>query len=171
MVLDGRSIIDKKLVIFSEDYVNTDDQIQPNGVDLRINKLYNVFGKVSIPRDGRAKADMNITELSPKEGWFDLKPNHGLYWVDFLESANIADGYCAHLITRSSLVRSGIDVMSGLWDTGWNGVLGCSLRVQAPLQIEWGAKLCQIVVAESRFNGHRYDGNFQGTTSQTAIAQ
>lgn len=169
MVLDGRSIIEKAMVTFSSDVLlDTEDQIQPNGVDLRIDKLYEVNGRVTIPREGKAKSDLRAREVDPKDGYWSITPG-GLYYVDFLETISVSDEWCATLATRSSLVRAGVDVVSGLWDTGFKGTLGCTLRVWSPVDIEWGAKLCQVMFWKSVFNGHYYTGRYQGTTSQTAI--
>ena len=171
MVLDGRTIIDKKFVTLGDpDIINVDDQIQPNGVDLRLDKIYSVQGTVKVPYKGKVKHDLNIQEVAPKENWIQLKPSAGtLYYVDFIEQVNVPGGWCATLITRSSLVRSGVDVMSGLWDSGFNGTLGACLRIQAPIELEWGAKMCQILFHEAKFNGQLYDGRYQGSNSQTAV--
>jgi dUTP pyrophosphatase len=171
MVLDGRTIIDKKMVVLGDsDLVDTESQVQPNGIDLRINKLYEVHGKVQVPHEGKVQHDLNVREIEPKDNWFQIKPSGGNhFYVDFLESINVPGGWCATLITRSSLVRSGVDVVSGLWDSGFYGQLGCCLRVQAPIEIEWGARLCQVMFHQSKFNGHLYDGRYQGSNSQTAV--
>lgn len=170
MYLDGRSIIDKGIVELGDPaFVDTEAQIQPNGIDLRINKLYRAEGTVTVPMSGKVQPDLHVYEIEPKEGYWDLAPNQGLYWVDFLETANIKDGFVGDMITRSSLVRSGIDVVNGLWDTGWRGQLGCSLRVWQRARIQWGARICQFICSTSEFNGLRYDGRYQGTTSQTSL--
>lgn len=170
MVLDGRSIIEKAMITFDPDVVvDTEDQIQPNGIDLRINKLYSVIGTARIPREGKVQSDLRARELDPKDGYWSLTPK-GIYYVDFVESISVPAGWCATLITRSSLVRAGVDVVSGLWDTGFTGTLGCVLRVHSPVDIEWGAKLCQAMFWQSEFSGHYYTGRYQGTNSQTAIS-
>lgn len=169
MLLDGQQILDKKIVTFSEELVDTDSQIQPNGLDLRVDKIYRAAGTVRVPRDGKVEAGLQVIPLEVKGAFWELKPDSDLYWVDFLEQIHLPDGYCATLITRSSLVRAGVDVVSGLWDTGFYGQLGCTLRVHSPISIEWGAKLCQIQVHESKFNGLRYEGRYKGSNSQTAI--
>lgn len=174
MILDGKTIIDKKMVeLYDPALVNTDDQVQPNGVDLRLDRVYFLEGITSVPTDGKAKFEGRSSEILPKDGWFSLKPtmNTGsIYLVDFLEKINVREGYCANLITRSSLVRSGVDVITGLWDTGFQGQLGASLRVLNPINLQWGAKLAQVMFFESKFNGHAYTGRYQGSTSQTALA-
>lgn len=172
MVLDGRSIVDRKLVVLGDpELINTEEQIQPNGVDLRVDKLYTVQGAIQVPYKGKVKHDLQVQEILPKENWYQLKPSAGtLYYIDFLEQINVPAKWCATLITRSSLVRSGVDVMSGLWDSGYTGTLGACLRLQAPIDIEWGARICQVLFHEAKFNGVLYDGRYQGAiSSKTAI--
>lgn len=169
MVLDGRTIVDKQMVIFPDDLLNNDEQIQPNGIDLRVIKIYEAHGSAEVPTEGKVRHDFRVTEVPLKQAWWQLKAG-GLYLADFREQAYIRGGYCGQIITRSSLVRSGIDVMCGLWDSGWEGRLGCTLRVHNPAKIQYNSRLAQIVITESKFNGHLYSGRYQGADSQTALA-
>lgn len=172
MILDGATIIEKKFVTLGDPaIVNTEDQIQANGVDLRVNKIYEVTGKVRIPREGKAdSSELVAKEMDAKDGFWSLnKRSSSLFYVDFLENIYVPGGYCAHLMTRSSLVRSGVDVMAGLYDSGFQGTLGCTIRIWSNVEIEWGAKLCQVLFTKSVFNGKLYDGRYQNSNSQTAI--
>lgn len=168
MVLDGDSIIDRKLVTFPDDGMEYDtrEQIQPNGIDLRVHRIVHVSGIARLPSDtSRLDAGkVQINELALKNGWFWLPLQHGNYLVDFRESVRVPDGYCAIIIPRSSMARTGIHVLSGLWDTGFEGRLGASLRNLNPIEIQYGARLAQIVFWKSNFSGHRYAGRYQGTT-------
>ena len=171
MVLDGRSIVEKRFVQLGDsELLDIEEQVQPNGVDLRLNKIYSVQGQIQVPHKGKVKHDLNVQEVRPKENWYQLKPAAGvLFYIDFVEEVNVPAGWCATLITRSSLVRSGVDVMSGLWDSGFTGTLGACLRLQTAVDIEWGARICQILFHEAKFNGQLYDGRYQGTNSTTAM--
>lgn len=164
--LDGRSIVERHYVTFPDDLYNTDEQIQPNGVDLRVHRVVHVSGVARLPSD-TSKLDgdlVNITEIPPKNGWFSLKVNPGNYLVDFRENITVPDGYCAIIIPRSSMARTGINVLSGLWDTGFTGRLGASIRNLNPIDIQYGARLAQVMFVKSEFSGHRYSGRYQGTT-------
>lgn len=165
MVLDGRTIVEKKFVTFPDDLYDREVQVQPNGVDLRLHRVQYVNGRPILGRDTRINADnVQIDEITPKDGWFDLGTLHGNYLVDFQESISVPDGYCAIIITRSSLVRCGVDIFTGLWDTGFQGRLGGSLRLKNPIRLQYGARLGQVMFYESKFNGLRYSGGYQGTT-------
>lgn len=172
MVLDGRSVVEKKLITFPSDQLNdTEPQIQPNGVDLRLDRVFRIEGKAVLARDTKISSQLiRVHEVHAKEGWFTLEPTNGFnYLVDFCETAHVPAGYCAQIITRSSLVRIGCDVMSGLWDAGWHGKTGASLRLRNKVDVEWGARLCQMVFHESDFNGQYYAGDYQNKDSQTSL--
>lgn len=167
MVLDGATVVSKNYVTFPDALFDTEEQIQPNGVDLRLERVLYVQGKPTLPADGRIDVDnVQITEQEPcKEGWFELTETVGNYLVDFRESISVPDGYCAIIVTRSSLVRCGVDVFTGLWDTGYQGRLGGSLRLRNPISLQYGARLGQVMFHKSAFNGHRYAGLYQGLKS------
>lgn len=165
MVLDGKEVVAKNYVTFPDNLYNNDEQVQPNGVDLRIHRLVHVSGRAELPVEGRLGAkDVQINEIPLKDGWFDASHMTGNYLADFRESISVPDGYCAIIIPRSSLVRVGCEVLSGLWDTGFEGRLGASLRIRNPIRFQYGARLAQVIFYKSAFNGHRYAGGYQGTT-------
>lgn len=165
MVLDGKTIVEKKYVTFPDDLYNTDEQIQPNGVDLRLDRVVYVNGRPELPVEGRLNADnVQVQEIPPKEGWFELAYMQGNYLVDFRESISVPPGFCAIIITRSSLVRCGCDIFTGLWDTGFQGRLGGSLRLRNPLRLQYGSRIGQVMFHKAQFNGQLYNGSYQGTT-------
>lgn len=170
MVLDGKTIVARNYVTFGDDLYNTEEQIQPNGIDLRLDSVSHVSGKPILPAVGRIDPQaITITKIPPKEGWFNLHLLQGNYLVDFKETISVPDGYCAMIITRSSLVRCGVDVVSALWDTGFNGQLGASLRLKNQFAVQRGARLAQVVFWKSEFSGHRYTGAYQNAKTQVGI--
>lgn len=165
MILDGSTIVKKNYVTFPDDLYDTEEQIQPNGVDLRLHAVKHVAGTVELPAYGRINADgVQIQNIPAKDGWFDLHYDNGNYLVDFRETITVPDGFCAIIITRSSLVRCGVDIFTGLWDTGFTGRLGGSVRIKNKIRLQYGARLGQVMFSKSLFNGHRYAGAYKGTT-------
>lgn len=173
MVIDGQQILDKGIVTVPKDeYIfDIEEQIQPNGLDLRVISLYEVSGRARLPRESKMDySNISFEKVPFKEGWASLQPQRQ-YLADFREVCSMKDGYSGIVIPRSSLLRVGVHATSGLWDTGWEGGLGCSLRPINPVDIEFGARLAQIIVTKSEFNGRRYDGRYQGSTSQQAFSR
>lgn len=166
MILDGRTAVDKYYVTGTQLYPIEDIQVQPNGVDLRVDKIYQISGHAHLGEDSKMNySDMQKSEAFNKEGFYELKP-HLQYMVDFHETVSVPEGYCAIIYPRSSLLRVGSFITSALWDTGFQGQLGASIRTLNPISIAAGARLAQIVFNKAAFNGHRYDGRYQGATSQ-----
>jgi|SRR3954470_2763078 deoxycytidine triphosphate deaminase len=164
MVLDGRSIVEKKYITFEDKLWDVDEQVQPNGVDLRVHRVMHVHGVARLPSaTSRIDAEnVQINEIFAKEGWFKIPTGPGNYLVDFREFITVPDGYCAIIIPRSSMSRTGIDIVSGLWDTGFSGRLGATIRNRNAIDIQYGARLAQVLFMKSAFSGHRYNGRYQG---------
>lgn len=168
MVLDGRSILDKGIVTFPNELYDNETVVQPNGIDLRVDKVFYLAGTVTLPRDKKIQTNrLTVSEIPLKDGAFELIYPEGNYLVDFREDCSMKDGFCGIIIPRSSLLRTGIFVTSALWDTGFHGRLGASIRIRNKIKIQHGAALAQLVVMKGEFNGHRYEGRYLDKVSQT----
>lgn len=170
MILDGRGIVEKGLLQFPDTLFDNEKAIQPNGVDLRAHKIYQVMGRITLERDKRIDtSNARIVELQLKDGFWDLDHTECNYLVDFRETCRMRPKYSAQVVSRSSLLRTGILVTSAWWDTGWDGRLGASIRIRNFIKIEYAAALAQLIVHESVFNGHEYTGQYQGKDSQVVF--
>lgn len=173
MVLDGKTIVEKPYVYAGPDRpAITEEQIQPNGVDLRVEWVHEIKGTAFLGEDSKMDYSlMKKREASmDDQGFYLLKP-YKQYMVDFMEEVSVPEGYCAIIYPRSSLLRVGAFITSALWDTGFNGTLGASVRVLNPLCVKEGARLAQVVFHKAAFNGHRYEGRYQGTNSQSVFIE
>lgn len=170
-VLDGRSIVDKKYITFPDDLYDQQKQEQPNGVDLRIHRAFQITGQAILPEGSHLDtSNMQINELEPKDGWFEFKPNQGNYLVDFREKVHVPETYCSIIIGRSSLLRVGAFITSALWDAGFSGRCGGMLRVLNPIKIQYAARLGQMVFFKADYNGGLgYSGVYQGGDSQVGF--
>ena len=139
--------------------------IQPNAVDLRIDKVYALSDNLDdrtaeIATDGTTHAVFE--EVVPNILMYELQP--GLYQFTTEHDVDIAPGELGWLKGRSSLVRNGMIVYSGLYDSGFNGTIGGVLQVvDRPVNIEKGARVCQLVLAPAQAL-HSYDGQYQNTS-------
>lgn len=168
MVLDGKTIAYKNYVTPVDD-----EQVQPNGVDLRVKEIWAVDGKAYLDADSKMHF-MNMNKYSALEHFDNGESEFVLYAgthyaVDFMETVSVPERYCAIIYPRSSLLRAGAFVTSALWDTGFEGQLGGFIRPMCDLYIHPKARIAQIVFTKANFNGHRYDGRYQGATSQLGI--
>ena len=132
--------------------------IQPNAVDLRADKFFRVadtdFG---ISEDH--KQHRGSIEIEPDiDGWFYLEEGH--YEVIMKNIVNVGNNEAGWVITRSTLNRNGLFLTSGLYDTGYNGVMAGMLHVTiGPARIKKGTRIGQYLNFEAE-SIKVYDGSY-----------
>ncbi|MEM3403396.1 MAG: deoxyuridine 5'-triphosphate nucleotidohydrolase [Nitrososphaeria archaeon] len=135
-----------------------EDQIQPNGVDLTIHKLFKIVGRGQILKDRVVLPE--YVEVSPNdEGFYIL--NEGTYIFQVRERIIVplnAVGFC---LPRSSLVRLGAYIGAALWDSGYSGFSRILLKVNNPIVIEKGARIVQFILIRSKNVRSGYKGRYQ----------
>src|SRR4051812_43902232 len=96
-----------------------DGDVQPNAIDLRVDKVFLVRPKTFILSEDE-KVHRGSVELQPdRNGFWVLK--EGNYEVIMENIINVGRGEAGWVITRSTLNRNGVFLTSGLYDTGYNG--------------------------------------------------
>lgn len=132
----------------------------PNGFDLSLKEIKQVNGKGEI--DIFYTILPNYSLIYPVNGEYDL--TSGIYSITFNEGGEIPQNYCGIIKPRSSLVRSGACIFSGLYDTGFNcDNFGAMLYVLNPygIKIKQGVLLAQLILMEAE-QTFKYDGQWQG---------
>lgn len=137
--------------------------IQPNAVDLRLGKIFSVSDNVFVI-DEDHKKHRGSTEVEPDEdGYYVLQP--GCYEVIMENQVTVGEGECGWVITRSTLNRNGIFITSGLYDSGYSGVMAGALHVTSGVaKIKQGTRIAQYICAESQ-SLHSYDGDYGDSKS------
>ncbi|QGN07605.1 deoxyuridine 5'-triphosphate nucleotidohydrolase [Halorhabdus sp. CBA1104] len=133
------------------------DQIQPNGVDLTVEAVFEQVSAGRIGRDGKDVGDREPVETD--DGHFHLDP--GGYVVRYAEPVRIPDGHVGFLLPRSSLLRNSCMLDTAVWDAGYEGRGEGLLEVYHEIELEVGARIAQLVVAEAAHHD-TYDGDYQG---------
>lgn len=145
------------------------DSVQPNAVDLRVAKVYK-FGseernRFSLTENLRVHADRWPVDKMPLEGWglptlgWYLKP--GFYIIEMSNRIDVAPDEAGWVISRSSLVRNGIYLVSGLYDSGYSGSMTCGMHVTAvPFLLEDNARVGQYLSFKAE-SIKQYDGVYQ----------
>ena len=132
-------------------------QVQPNGVDLTLAAVYEQTGRGRIERGDKTIGDRR--ELDPDEGAYVLDP--GGYVVRYGERIAIPEGHVGFLYPRSSLLRNSCMLDTAVWDAGYEGRGEGLLEVYHPIEIEPGARIAQLVLAEAAHE-ETYEGDYQG---------
>lgn len=134
------------------------EQVQVNGVDLTVEKIFRLNGFGAILCDSVKLPE--YFEVQCDDGKFFLEK--GVYVVQVREKISIpldAVGIC---LPRSSLVRMGVQVGSALWDSGYVGYSKVLLNVENPIVIEKGARFAQLILIRcERKAKEGYRGRYQ----------
>jgi dUTP pyrophosphatase len=132
-------------------------QIQPNGVDLTLGAVFEQVEPGRIERGGKTvgerreiESDQNVCQLEP-----------GGYIVRYGERVVIPEDHVGFLYPRSSLLRNSCMLDTAVWDAGYEGRGEGLLEVHHPVELERGARIAQLVLADAAHEG-TYEGSYQG---------
>jgi len=150
---------------FVADHVSPADhrQIQPNGVDLTLDAVFQQRDSGWIGRDDKTIGDRqpiepeDVGEQVPDT--FYLPPDG--YVVRYAEEVSVPREHVGFLYPRSSLLRNSCMLDTAVWDAGYEGRGEGLLEVYHDVAIERGARVAQFVLAGSDHRG-LYDGDYQG---------
>ncbi len=139
------------------------EQVQPNGVDLRLGAVLEFTGTGQITRSGKTISDREPLDTvslddGDREG-YHLDP--GGYVLEYAEPVTIPEGHVGFVLPRSSLMRNGAMLNTAVWDAGYSGRGEGLLQVHNPLTLETGARVAQLVLAVADHEEF-YDGDYQG---------
>lgn len=132
--------------------------VQPNAVDLRLDKMFRISTELfEISNDH--KKHRGTEELHPDaDGYFNLVP--GSYEVVMENIIQVGDSEAGWVITRSTLNRNGCFLTSGLYDTGYHGIMAGVLHVTTgQARIKKGTRIGQYLSFDSEAL-HHYDGDY-----------
>lgn len=137
----------------------TEDDIQPNAVDLRLGKVWKMHGPFLIDEENkrhRGKLEMSLN----LDGYYEFLPGHA-YEISFDNTVSMGEGEAGFVIPRSTLNRNGLFITSGLYDSGYVGTLAACLHISGSdrAYIKPGTRIAQFLL----FNAealHSYDGDY-----------
>lgn len=147
-----------------DDFVDLENQLQPNGFDVTLREISRYVGQGQI---GRESSDRKLPELVPlafdADGWIALEA--GQYHILYNEIVTLPDSLMALGRPRSSLGRSGVTIHTAVWDAGYSGRSTSLLSVLNPegFRAQRGARVMQLVffgLATATAAG--YAGQYQG---------
>ena len=146
------------------DWLDLEQQLQPNGFDLTLREVGRYEGVGTIARENAGRRLPEVVPLPfAADGFLDLAP--GSYQIIFNEVVDLPNDVMALGRPRSSLARCGAAIHSAVWDAGYRG-RSTSLMVvgnAAGFRVERDARLLQLVffaLGEAVADGYR--GAYQG---------
>jgi deoxycytidine triphosphate deaminase len=129
---------------------------QPNAIDLRLDKVF-AMNNAEFVIDNESKKHRGTYEWLPDaDGWYHL--NEGTYEVVMENIIHVGPDEAGWVITRSTLNRNGVFITSGLYDSGYHGVMAGAMHVRGgPVKIKKGTRVAQFLLfkaeALSEYNG------------------
>lgn len=147
-----------------EDYVDLEQQIQPNGFDLTVREIHQFPEAGTLGFSNEERVIPNTHPLRPGvDGAYHLSP--GPYRLIFNELVNLPLDLTAVGYPRSSLMRVGVTVYSAVWDAGYRGRGSCLMVVHNPagFRLRPNARVMQLLFTRlSGTVGEGYAGRYQG---------
>jgi dUTP pyrophosphatase len=134
---------------------------QPNAVDLRLDKVFTINDDTfTIDEDQKIHRSTTEHELW-EDGYYYLQP--GVYQVTMENKINVGHDEAGFVITRSTLVRNGCFLHTGLYDSGYNGAMVSVLHVNCGImrikpRTRIGQYLCWKAEALSSYDGDYGEG-------------
>lgn len=131
---------------------------QPNAVDLRVDKIFNMgTGVFEISDDHKTHRQGSTPVDLDSEGYYNLEA--GDYEVIMENIISVGENEAGWVITRSTLNRNGLFLTSGLYDSGYNGVMAGVLHCNGPARIQKGTRIGQYLSFEAE-SLSSYDGDY-----------
>ena len=132
--------------------------IQPNAVDLRLGKVLaisdNDFTVDETQKVHRGSEEVEVFE----DGYWYLYP--GAYEVIMENEIEVGMGEAGFVITRSTLNRNGVYLTTGLYDTGYHGVMAGVMHVTCGrMKVKPGTRIGQYLSFDAEAL-HKYDGDY-----------
>lgn len=132
--------------------------VQPNAVDLRLGKVFKISQSTFIIDEKDKKHRGSYEMLPDREGYYNLPEGH--YEVVMDNMIVVGDKEAGWVITRSTLNRNGVFLTSGLYDSGYDGVMAGMMHVTCgPMRVQRGTRIGQYL----SFNAealHKYEGSY-----------
>jgi dUTP pyrophosphatase len=147
-----------------EDLTDVEQQLQPNGIDLRIDRVFKLTSPALLGAADSLREPAAREEIRPDaDGWWDL--HQGSYVVVLKEKVNLPPDLMALGRPRSTLLRSGVAIHTAVWDAGYSGRSEALLTVSngRGFRVQRGARVLQLVfmrLEQPTRNGYR--GKYQG---------
>ena len=132
--------------------------VQPNAVDLRLGRVFKISDAMFEVSNDHKKHRGSNEMPTDADGYYTLEP--GSYEVVMENIIRVGDNEAGWVITRSTLNRNGCFLTSGLYDTGYHGVMAGVLHISVgTARIKQGTRIGQYL----SFNAealHHYDGDY-----------
>ncbi len=145
-----------------EGYVNLEEQVQPNGIDLTLREvaLLQSSGKIAVKDSQRLVSNLAPLVFDGLD-FVDLAP--GAYVITYNEIVHLPKNVMALATPRSSLLRCGVTINTAVWDAGYSGRSQSLMVVYNPqgFRLQRNARIVQLVFFQLTQETEGYHGAYQ----------
>jgi dUTP pyrophosphatase len=146
-----------------EGYINLEEQVQPNGIDLTLREvsMLQSSGKIAVKNSQRLVSDLSPLVFDGLN-FIDLMP--GAYIITYNEIVHLPKNIMALATPRSSLLRCGVTINTAVWDAGYSGRSQSLMVVYNPqgFRLQRNARIVQLVFLQLTQETEGYHGVYQG---------
>ena len=146
-----------------EGYINLEEQVQPNGIDLTLHQvsMLQSSGKIATTNSQRLVSDLSPLVFDGLN-FIDLMP--GAYLITYNEIVHLPKNVMALARPRSSLLRCGVTINTAVWDAGYSGRSQSLMVVYNPqgFRLQRNARVIQLVFFRLTHETEGYQGAYQG---------
>jgi len=157
----------KKEPPLMEGYINLEEQVQPNGIDLTLREvsMLQSTGRISVTNEQRLVSDLAPLVFDGL-GFIELMP--GAYIITYNEIVHLPKNIMALARPRSSLLRCGVTVNTAVWDAGYSGRSQSLMVVYNPqgFRLQRNARIVQLVFFGLAQETEGYQGVYQGENTE-----
>lgn len=135
-----------------------DKDIQPNAVDLRLGKVFQIRPTTFVLSE--TKKVHRGTDPFPidKDDYWNLPI--GTYEIVFQNEIEVGEDEAGWVIPRSTLMRNGIFIVTGLYDSGYAGKMAACLHVtKGNFMVQKGTRIAQYLCFKAE-SLSQYDGSY-----------
>jgi deoxycytidine triphosphate deaminase len=131
------------------------------GYDLTLKEVKRINGGVVMANKTEVEPYTSITPFLSSTGTSVFKLEPGTYSITFEQGCKIDTKHTAFVRHRSSVLRCGGIITSGVYDPGFEvDEMGAVLIATKSIIIEKGARVAQIIMFENN-TAEAYDGQWQ----------
>jgi len=143
-----------------EGILDTEEQMQPNGIDLTLKEiaLFSSSGSIGFGNEARVLSGTSPLVFDGL-GAVDLLP--GCYLITYNEIVHLPNDIMALALPRSSLLRCGVSIHTAVWDAGYSGRSQSLMVVHHPygFRLYKNARIIQLIFFRL---GHKADQGYKG---------
>jgi len=165
MILNPKTILDLGILTSPCLEVNLDQQLQPNGIDVRVDVIkkvpYNSMAPFKLYENGKKVVPAHHIckgTLMNDEDAFVLERGYA-YSAECFEVVKIPKNVMGMVYGRSTLMRNGVFCRASVYDSGFHDHVGMMIYPFVDFWVQRGTRIAQIIFQSAK-TAYQYNGQY-----------